>query len=138
VPRGQTAGVAVSESDQSVVRLESWSGQWSNDDPDANLKADIAAHCSLDPLETLVELSRSTGVPVGALARYVLARWATAGSGGLLEIGPEMIERLWAPIAEAETADDDAQRLAAYHRVREMLSWLRFPLEHPDAYPKQT
>jgi hypothetical protein len=138
VPRGQTASVAVSESDQSVVRLESWSGQWSNDDPDANLKADIAAHCLLDPLETLVGLSRSTGVPVGALARYVLARWATAGSGGLLEIGPETVERLWAPIAKAETADDDAQRLAAYHQVCEMLSWLRFPLEHPDAYPKQT
>ena len=34
----------------------------------------------LDPLETLVPLSASTGIPVGALVRFVLARWASAGS----------------------------------------------------------
>ena len=66
------------------------------------------------------------------------ARWATEGSGGLLEIGPTMVHRLWAPVAEAESTDDDSERLAGYHQLREMLSWLRFPLVHLNAYPEQT
>lgn len=120
-----------------VVRLSRWSGPWDAGDPDANFKRDVAASGALDPLVTLRGLSASTGIPVGALVRYVLARWATAGSGGLLELGPSMAERLWEPIARAETADDDEQRLAAYHQLREMVSWLRVPLENPDAYPEQ-
>ena len=128
----------MSESDAPIVELKAWTGPWNADDSDANLKADVAAHSPLDPLQTLSGLSRSTGIPVGALARYVLARWATAGSGGLLEIGPIMLHRLWAPVAEAESINDDSERLAAYHQLREMLSWLRFPLEQHDAYPEQT
>ena len=127
----------MSDGDPPVLELTAWSGPWDEDDPDANLKADVAAHSRLDPLETLSRLSRETGIPVGALARYVLSRWATAGSGGLLEIGPTMVHRLWAPVAAAESTGDDSERLAAYHQLREMLSWLRFPLEEPDAYPEQ-
>lgn len=128
----------MTQADSHTVELEAWNGPWEPDDPDANLKADVAAHSLLDPLETIRGLSRSTGIPEGALARYVLSRWATAGSGGLLEIGPTMTERLWAPVAAAESAGDDARRLAAYHQLRQMLSWLRFPLEHQDAYPEQS
>jgi hypothetical protein len=128
----------VTQPDSLAVELEAWIGPWEADDPDANLKADVATHSLLDPLETMRGLSRSTGIPVGALVRYVLSRWATAGSSGLLELGPTMTERLWAPVAAAEAADDDLQRLAAYHQLRQMLSWLRFPLEHEDAYPEQS
>jgi Family of unknown function (DUF6027) len=128
----------MSDGDAPVVELTAWTGPWSEDDSDANLKADVAAHSQLDPLQTLGRLSRETGIPVGALARYVLSRWATAGSGGLLEIGPTMVHRLWAPVAEAEAVDDDSERLRAYHQLREMLAWLRFPLEQRDAYPEQT
>jgi hypothetical protein len=127
----------VTDPDAPVVRLSRWSGSWDPGDPDANLKRDVANSSVLDPLATLRELSASTEIPVGALARYVLARWATAGSGGLLELGPAMVERLWEPIAKAEAAGDDEGRLAAYHQVREMISWLRFPLDNPDAYPEQ-
>jgi uncharacterized protein DUF6027 len=133
----QAGGPPVTQANSPTVELEPWSGPWEPDDPDANLKADVAAHSLLDPLETVKGLSRSTGIPVGALARYVLARWATAGSGGLLELGPTMTARLWEPVAAAESADDDARRLEAYHQLRQVLSWLRFPLEHPDAYPEQ-
>jgi hypothetical protein len=127
----------MSDSDAPVVQLAAWTGPWNDGDADENLKADVAAHSHLDPLKTLGRLSRETGIPVGALARYVLSRWATAGSGGLLEIGPTMVHRLWAPIAEAEATGDDSARLAAYHQLREMLSWLRFPLEQHDSYPEQ-
>jgi hypothetical protein len=134
---GQTAAShheAVS-GDEPIVRLERWSGQWPADDLDANLKAEVASYTRLNPLVTLRGMSASLDIPVGALARYVLARWATAGSGGLLELGPSMVQRLWEPIAAAELADDDADRLAAYHQLRQMLSWLKAPLRDEPAEP---
>jgi hypothetical protein len=123
------------EQDEPSIRLEGWRGPWSEDDRDANFKADVARHSELDPLVTLRGMSESTGIPVGALARYVLARWATEGSAGLLEIGPAMTHRLWEPVAAAEAAGDDESRLAAYHQLRQMLSWLRFPLEDESVEP---
>ena len=116
------------------VELVAWFGPWEADDPDANFKADVAAYAHADPLRTLEGLSRNIGVPVGALVRYVLARWATGGSGALLELGPTMVHRLWEPIAAAEETGTDEARLAAYQQLRQMVSWLRFPLEHPEVY----
>lgn len=108
-----------------VVRLEQWQGPWPADDKDANFKADVAAYTMLDPLETLDGLSDSTGIPVGALARYVLARWASAGNEALLQADPSIVERMWEYCDEAEAAGTDAARLDAYSRLREMVSWLR-------------
>ncbi len=111
------------------LRLEPWSGPWDADDPDAAFKEQVAELSRLDPTQTLEGMSRALGIPAGAIARYVLARWASEGSAGLLELGPSMVERLWAPIAAAEEAGDDTARLAAYARLRGMLSWLRAPLD---------
>jgi len=111
------------------IELVRWSGPWSDDDPDANFKADVALYTMVDPLETLGPLSASTGIPVGALVRYVLARWASAGSESLLSAGPSVIERMWATISEAEKADTPEARLAAYAIVRQMVAWLRAPLD---------
>jgi len=79
-------------------------------------------------------LSASTGIPVGALAHYVLAKYATSGSGGLLETGPVMVNRLWEPIEKADDADTDEARLAAYKQLRSMISWLRYPLVDESVY----
>lgn len=117
-----------------VVRLERWTGPWPDDDPDANFKADVALYANVDPLTTIDNLGRAIDVPVGALVRYVLAKWATAGSGGLLELGPTMTRRLGAVCDRAETAGTDDARLEAYAELRDLLGWLRFPLEHPDVY----
>ncbi len=118
-----------------TVRLESWTGPWPDDDPDANFKSDIAAHALLEPLTTIENLSARIDVPVGAIVHYVLARWATEGSGGLLELGPRMARRLREPILEAEEADSDEARLAAYDVIRRMVEWLNVPLDHPEVYP---
>ena len=59
---------------EASIELIPWNGSWSDDDPDANFKADVALFTMLDPLETLRPLSAATGIPVGALVRYVLAR----------------------------------------------------------------
>lgn len=120
-----------------TVTLEPWTGPWAADDPDANFKAEIALYATSDPLSTLRNLGRAIGVPVGALARYVLARYATSGSGGLLELGPSMVLRLWAPVAAAEDEGTDEARLAAYDQLRHMLSWLRLPLVEEAGYPSQ-
>ena len=121
------------ENDSPTVRLERWTGPWPDDDPDANFKADVALHASADPLATIRILSSGTGVPVGAIVRYVLARWASEASAGLLEIGPTMVRRLAGVCEAAEDAGTDDARLAAYHQLRQMLSWLRLGLDDPPA-----
>lgn len=117
-----------------VVRLEPYDGPWADDDRDANLKADVALYSRVDPLRTIRGLSDATSVPEGALVRWVLARWASEGASGLLELGPTFSRRLRDVCAAAETADTDAARLEAYHQLRQMIAWLNHPLEHPEVY----
>jgi hypothetical protein len=111
--------------DEPTVELARWDGTWAEDDPFAGLKADVAAYGHLDPLETLRGLSEASGVPTGALARYVLARWASGGNEALLELGVSGVDHLARAIDEAEVAGTDAARLRAYAVVREIVGWLR-------------
>ena len=121
-------------SGEPLVRLVRWTGPWPEDDRDANFKQEIADYSKLDPLETVRGMSESIDVPVGAVVRYVLARWATGGSAGLLEVGPEMVGRLLAPIEAAEAAGTPAARLEAYQQVSQMLRWLDAPLQSDTYY----
>ncbi len=84
-------------------------------------------------MTTVENLAAALDMPAGAIVWYVLAKWASAGSGALLELGPSMIHRLWEPVEAAEAAGTDAARLAAYEQLRQMLSWLRLPLTDPDS-----
>jgi hypothetical protein len=120
--------------DEPTIRLVHFTGPWPDDDPDANFKSDVALYSLLDPLGTIGGLSRNLDIPVGAICRYVLAKWATGGSGGLLELGPTMTRRLTAICDEAEAVDTDEARLAAYDQLRQILSWLRVPLDRPETY----
>ncbi|MEP7046299.1 MAG: DUF6027 family protein [Ilumatobacteraceae bacterium] len=117
-----------------TITLEGWRGPWPDDDKDANLKADIALYSRVDPLLTVRGLSDSIRVPVGAIVHYVLARWASEGASGLLELGPTMSRRLLAVCDEAEATGTDEARLAAFDKLRQMISWLNHPLEHPEVY----
>jgi uncharacterized protein DUF6027 len=123
----------VSDRERTIV-LTPWAGPWPPDDPDANFKADIALYALVDPLATVRNLSDAIDVPVGALCHYVLAKWATAGSAGLLELGPTMTRRLAQVCDDAEALNTDEARLAAYAQLRDMLSWLRLPLDQPEIY----
>ena len=120
--------------DEPMVRLEAWTGPWPVDDKDANLKADVALYAKVDPLRTVRGLSQSTDIPEGAIVRWVLARWASEGASGLLELGPTLTRRLQRVCLDAEDAATDEARLAAYHQLRQMISWLHHPLDHPDVY----
>ncbi len=111
------------------INVEPWNGSWPDDDKDANFKADVVLYAQSDPVATLEQLGANLGVPVGGLVHYVLARWASAGSAALLEVGPSMINRMWEQVETAESADTNEERLAAYDALKQMLSWLRLPLE---------
>ena len=123
--------------DDDRVTLAVFTGPWADDDPDANFKADVALYAQVDPMVTLRTLSQNVAIPVGALVRYVLGLYATGGSGGLLELGPVMVNRLWEPIERAERDGSDAARLDAYAQLRQMIQWLRLPLDDPSIYPEQ-
>jgi hypothetical protein len=120
--------------DPTTLTLEVWTGPWDPDDPDANYKAEVALYAHQDPMPTLRALGDATGIPVGAIVRYVLARYAAAGSGGIMEVGPSMIQRLWQPVAEAEERGTAEARLAAYESLRALISWLRLPLVEDGGY----
>ncbi len=111
-----------------TISLVGWDGPWAPDDSDANFKADVALFSHVDPMATISRLAAAMGIPEGAVVHYVLAKWASAGSGGLLELGPSMVHRLWAPIEQAEGVGTDVARLEAYEQLRQMISWLRLPL----------
>ena len=120
--------------DAPVIELVAWDGPWPEDDPDANFKREVALYSKLDPLATISRLGANIDVPVGALARYVLAKFATSGSGALLELGPQAITKLASFVDEAEAAGTDEARLAAYDGLRQFISWLRYPLDNPEVY----
>lgn len=120
--------------DEPTIQLIRWQGPWADDDKDANFKADIALYTRTDPMRAIRGLAAAIDVPEGAIVRYVLGRWGSEGAGGLLEIGPTMTRRLHGVCTAAEQAATDAARLEAYHQLRQMLSWLHHPLEHPEVY----
>jgi hypothetical protein len=122
------------DSDPPIVELVRWTGPWPDDDPNGVFKDEVVEYGRLDPLHTLEGMSASLEVPIGALARYVLAKWATAGSEGLLHLGSTAVERMWAACQTAEAADTDEARLEAYESLRGMVSWLRIPLHEPAGY----
>ncbi|MHB8439992.1 MAG: DUF6027 family protein [Acidimicrobiales bacterium] len=133
MPRAPAGNVHVEEQRVRRVDVAGWDGPWDADDPDANFKADVALYSHSAPMTTIGNLAGALNIPEGAIVHYVLAKWATAGSGGLLELGPTMIHRMWEPVERAEEQGTDAARLAAYDQLRQMLSWLRLPLVRPDS-----
>lgn len=129
MPRLDADGRATAHRPWPRVRLAPWTGPWSDEDADSNFKQDVALYARADPLVTLRGLSRRTGIPVGALARYVLARWSSGATGAVLELGPSTVQRMREECARAEQADTDTARLVAYERLRAMISWVGSTLD---------
>jgi hypothetical protein len=119
------------EPEAESLRLVRWDGP-SGDDTYAGLRADVAAYGHLDPLATLRVLSERSGLPVGALAHYVLARWAAGGNEALLELGVSGVDHLARIVTEAEEVGTDAARLTAYDQMRSVVAWLRAGLDVPE------
>ena len=114
------------------ITLETYHTPFSADDKDANFKHDVATYSRLDPMPALDRISRNQDIPVGALVRYVLARWATSGSDALLEVGPWVVRQMESLIDPAEREATDDARLKAYDGLRQIVSWLSIPLDDPN------
>ncbi len=114
-----------------AIVLERYQATWPADDPDAGFRAMVAEYSRLDPLPTLENLSHSTGIPVGALAGFVLTRYCTSGTDALLEMGPRVVRQMEEIIRQADAAGTDTARLDAYRALKAIVSWLILPLDDP-------
>ena len=105
--------------------LQPYTESWDDDDPHANFKAEVAAYSQANPLATLEVLSQATGIPIGSLVRYVLARWAGSGADALMQMEPVVFQQMQELVEKAEAAGTDQARLDAYEGLRQIVSWLR-------------
>ncbi len=117
------------------ISLERFDWQWDESDKDANFKQEVASYTLADPLPTMRTMSRNLGIPVGCIARYVLVKWAASGSDALLQTGPVVVNQMAAIVDHAESVDTDDERLAAYDKLSQIVSWLRVPLADPEWRP---
>jgi hypothetical protein len=106
------------------VTLPPYRDTWSADDPHANFKAEVATYTSADPLPTLENLSKTTGIPVNCLIRYVLVKYAASGADALMLMRPVVLRQMEEHVASAEIHGDDAARLKAYSALKSMIAWL--------------
>jgi hypothetical protein len=102
-------------------------------DPHANFRAEVACYTAADPMPTMENLSRLTGVPVEKLIRYVLVKYAASNSDALLALEPVLFRQMKERIAAAEAAGTDEARLAAYEALRQMIGWLGMPASEVEA-----
>lgn len=110
------------------LELVPYKDSWSDDDPDAGFRSMVAMFSGIDPMPTLERLGRKKDIPVGALARFILARYAASGSEALMEIGPRVVGQMNEMVQKAEAEDSDAARLEAYQSLKGIISWLNIPL----------
>jgi hypothetical protein len=122
----------------SPIVLEPYDGTWPADDPDAGFRRMVAEYSRIDPLPTLETLSRHKGIPVGALAAFVLARYCCSGSEALLALGPLVVRQMADVVHGAEVAGTDAARLDAFDTLAAMVSWLNVPLADPAWRPRSS
>lgn len=121
--------------DPRAIVLEPYRGTWPSNDPDAGFRQMVAEYSRIDPLPTLETLSRNKGIPVGALAAFVLARYCCSGSEALLALGPLVVRQMAEVLRRAEAAGTDAARLDAYRALAAIVSWLNVPLDETSWRP---
>ena len=117
------------------VSLEVFDWQWDEEDKDANFKQEVATYSQADPMSTIETMSRNLHIPVGAIVRYILVKWAASGGTALLEIGPRVVREMAEIVARAESTSSDQERLAAYRKLSGIISWLNVPLTDPEWRP---
>ncbi|MBE06946.1 MAG: hypothetical protein CMO37_06580 [Verrucomicrobiaceae bacterium] len=107
---------------------------WDSDpsDKDNNFKNDVALYTQEDPLPTVIRLSRNLDIPMGSIVRYILCKWAMSGSESLLDLGPDMVKKISDIFDTAESVGTDQEKLKAYRTVKEIMSWMKVPLDNPD------
>ena len=116
----------------SQISLDVFDWQWDETDKDANFKQEMAVLTREDPMPTIETMSRNLAVPVGAIVRYILVKWAASGSTALLEMGPRVVTQMADIVEDAERTGTDEGRLGAYEKLSGIISWLNVPLNDPE------
>jgi hypothetical protein len=106
------------------VTLRAYRDSWPSDDPHANFKAEVACYTSADPLPTIENLSKGTGIPVECLIRYVLVKYAASGSEALMAMDPIVFRQMREHVTRAEEEGSDAAKLKAYAALKAIVEWL--------------
>lgn len=106
------------------MELVPYRDTWDDQDPHANFKAEVALYSAADPTQTLENLSRSTGIPVPSLIRYVLVKYVVSGSEALMAMTPIVFRQMQEQVERAEDAGTDVARLKAYEALRQIVAWL--------------
>lgn len=109
--------------------LKPYRDTWLADDRHANFKAEVACYTAADPMPTIENLSKGTGIPVECLVRYVLVKYAASGSEAMMSMDPIVFRQMREHVTRAEAEDTDAARLRAYAALRDMVAWLETGLE---------
>ena len=115
------------------MNLRAYRDSWPDDDPHANFKAEVACYTAADPMPTIENLSKGTGIPAECLIRYVLVKYAASGSEALMAMEPIVFRQMREHVAQAEEEGSDAARLKAYVALRDMVRWLGMDIPPPDA-----
>ena len=123
-----------------LLRLVRWQPEptpgSSNPSGDEGYRQAVAGSALVDPVATLVAASTNLGIPVGALARHVLAEWASAGSSALLTAGPDVVAQLVEAARAVDEAPQGYARDEAWNALRGRIEWLAHGLENPEStYP---
>src|SRR5947209_762280 len=107
-----------------MIELYPYQDTWDVTDPHANFKAEVALYSRVDPLPTLKNLSRVTGIPIPCLIRYVLVKYASSRADALLAMTPIVLSQLQQHIDKAELIGTTTARLEGYEALRQMIAWL--------------
>ena len=89
----------------------------------------VADYTLLDPIPTLERLSQSQGIPVGALAKFILVHYCNSGSETLLEIGPNVVRNMLAIVEEASNDGSEGAKIVAFEKLQGMVRWLAQPVD---------
>ena len=111
-----------------TLRLQSFTGPMDDVDPNASFKREVTYYSDVDPIPTLESMSKQMQIPVGAIARYILVKWATSGNEGIMEIGPRVIRQMADIVEEAERHASGEARLRAYDKLSHIISLLNSSL----------
>tara|TARA_B100000676_G_scaffold303624_1_gene354435 strand:+ start:2471 stop:2848 length:378 start_codon:yes stop_codon:yes gene_type:complete len=114
------------------INLKQFHWDADDTDKDANFKNAVALYTMSDPMPAIDRISRNLSIPVGSIVKYVLCKWTMSGSDALLEVGPDMVNKMTQIFEEAEFQGTAEARLEAYASVKSIVSWLRVPLDDAD------
>lgn len=124
-----------SDKENRRVSLEEFAWEWDETDKDATFKQQVAMYTRVDPMPTIETMSRNLKIPIGAVVKFILVKWASSGSEALMELGPSVIKDMLSAIELAEAEGTDQERLKTYRKLSDMLSWLTVPLRDPSWQP---